>query len=127
MESNSKLDKKIKAILVVLGFLALAGIVASVLMWTHIKSLSQAAANTDAEIKNTVSEISQFLLLPSDETPTLLTVTDLKQLQGQPFFARASVGDKVLIYAQAGRAVLWRPSIKKIIEVSMVSITPTSQ
>lgn len=75
------------------------------------------------EIKNLKEEIGAIFELPSDEEPTLATVTDREKLAEQPFFQKAENGDKVLIYSNSGRAVLYRPSQKKIIDVTAVNIT----
>lgn len=68
-----------------------------------------------------IAEIKKFMLLPEDEEPTLATVSDREKLHGQPFFAKAENGDKVLIYTKAQKAILFRPSINKIIEVTSLA------
>jgi hypothetical protein len=68
------------------------------------------------EIKNLTDKIGKFMDLP-DEEPTIATVTDKEKLSGQPFFAKAQDGDKVLIFTQAQKAILYRPGTGKIIEV----------
>ncbi len=65
-------------------------------------------------------------MLPQDEQPTIATVTDLAKLQGQPFFANAQVGDKVLIYSRAGKVILYRPGENKIIELAPINISTTT-
>jgi len=78
------------------------------------------------EIKNLKEEIGAMFELPTDEEPTLATVTDREKLAEQPFFQKAENGDKVLIYSQSGRAILYRPSSGKIIDVTTVNVnTPT--
>jgi hypothetical protein len=74
------------------------------------------------EIADLSQEIGQFMILPEGETPTLATVTDREKLAEQPFFQKAENGDKVLIYSQTGRAILYRPSQKKIVDVTTVNI-----
>lgn len=76
------------------------------------------------ETKALVETIGDLMLLPEGEEPTLATVTDKEKLADQPFFLKAENGDKVLIYSNSGRAVLYRPSLKKIIDVTAVNITP---
>jgi hypothetical protein len=83
-------------------------------------SLSVLSQNNQSEAEKLVSEIKNFMELP-EETPTLATVTDVTQARVQPFFAKAENGDKVLIFLKAKRAILYRPSIKKIIEVANVA------
>ncbi|PIR80160.1 MAG: hypothetical protein COU25_01495, partial [Candidatus Levybacteria bacterium CG10_big_fil_rev_8_21_14_0_10_35_13] len=58
--------------------------------------------------------------------PTIATITDKSQLSTQPFFNNAVDGDKVLVYANAKKAILYRPSTDKIIEVAPVNITSPS-
>jgi hypothetical protein len=68
------------------------------------------------ESKTVISAISKFMVLPSDEEPTLSTVTDKDKLKEQYFFKNFEDGDKILIYTKAKKAILYRPSINKIIE-----------
>jgi len=73
------------------------------------------------EIKSITAHISKYMDLPMDETPTLATVTDPEKLKSQPFFAKVQNGDKVLIYLKAKKAILYRPSANRIIEVTPLS------
>lgn len=76
------------------------------------------------ETEELVRQISKVMVLP-EEVPTLATVADSSKLVGQRFFKRAINGDKVLIFPLASKAILYRPSNKKIIEVAAVqSNTP---
>jgi len=73
------------------------------------------------------AQISKFLELPTDETPTLATVKEANKLRSQAFFSHAQDGDKVLIYAKSGRAVLYRPGTKKIIEYMPINLGGSSK
>lgn len=86
------------------------------------------AQKADAkEIEDLTKEIGSMMLLPDGETPTLATVTDKDKLSEQPFFQKSENGDKVLIYSNSGRAILYRPSLKKIVDVTTVNInTPAA-
>lgn len=75
------------------------------------------------EVKTLVGSIAKLYELPSDETPTVATVSDVNQLKGQDFFSRALNGDKVLIFTKAKKAVLYRPSTRKIVEIGPVNNT----
>ena len=70
------------------------------------------------ETKALTDRIGKFMELPADEQPTLATVTDQEKLKGQNFFTHAQNGDKLLVYPKAKKAILYRPSTKKVIEVS---------
>lgn len=73
------------------------------------------------ETKALTDRIGRFMELPTDEQPTLATVTDREKLTGQDFFANAQNGDKLLVYPKAQKAILFRPSTGKIIEVSKLT------
>jgi hypothetical protein len=88
--------------------------------WLGLQRRTTEEVQNEDEIKALVEEISKFMLLP-DETPILATVSDLTQVQNQEFFKNAQNEDKVLIFQNAKKAILYRPSEKKIIEVGFVS------
>jgi hypothetical protein len=70
------------------------------------------------ETEALTAHIGRFMELPAGEQPTLATVADKEKLKGQDFFAHAQTGDKLLIYPKAKRAILYRTSTGKIIEVT---------
>jgi len=70
------------------------------------------------ETNELTGRIGRFMELPAGEQPTLATVTDQDKLKGQDFFAHAQNGDKLLVYSNAKKAILFRPSTGKVIEVS---------
>ena len=69
-----------------------------------------------------VSRVGQLMVLPENETPTVATVTDPDKLKDQPFFANTKIGDKVLIYPNAKKAILYDPAQGKILEVAPLNI-----
>ena len=75
-----------------------------------------------AEVSQLTSQVSKLIVLPEGEQPTIATVTDVEKLKDQPFFAKAKNGDKVLIYTQAKKAILFDPSANKIVEVAPINI-----
>ena len=80
--------------------------------------------NADAleEVKQTVDEVAKLMDLPADETPTVATVLDKEKVKDQPFFVHAANGDKLLAYTKAKKAILYRPSQHRIIEVAPIVI-----
>jgi hypothetical protein len=85
------------------------------------------SAASAQETQDLISKVSLLVVLPQDEQPTVATVTDLSKLQDQPFFANARLGDKVLIYTNAKKAILYRPGENKIIEIAPLNLgDPTS-
>ena len=69
-----------------------------------------------------VARVKLLILLPTDEVPTIATVSDLSKLKGQLFFAKAKVGDKVLMYPKAGKAYLYDPVNNRILEVAPINL-----
>ncbi len=104
-------------------FLAVVSTVGWAITYSKYKVLKNPEIATQEELKEIISRVERFMVLPKDETPTLATVSDPEKLREQPFFANAQMGDKVLIYSQSRKAILWRPSSGKIIELS--SVTPS--
>jgi hypothetical protein len=79
----------------------------------------QAAAR--AEASRLKEEVSELMALPEKEEPTVATITDDNKLKDQPFFSKAEKGDKVLVYSEARKAILYRPSVQKVIDVATIN------
>ena len=67
-----------------------------------------------------IGKVGKLILLPTNEIPTVATVTDASKLKNQPFFKNASNGDKVLIYVKAKEAILYNPTRNLVITVGPV-------
>lgn len=74
------------------------------------------------ETANLVAQVGKLIVLPEGETPTIATVSDPEKLKDQPFFAKAKKGDKVLIYTNAKKALLYDEENNKIVEVAPINI-----
>lgn len=77
---------------------------------------------TQNETQDLISALSKFTDLPQEQ-PTIATVTDKEKLKQYPFFAKAEIGDKVLIFNEAKKAYLYRPSTAKLIEVGPIQLS----
>lgn len=67
-----------------------------------------------------INDVSKLLTLPTDETPTIAAISDTKNIKDQPFFKQAQAGDVVLLYEKNKKAILYRPSQNKIIDVAAI-------
>lgn len=101
--------------------LALGGLGAAGYFYYQYRNLTAPSR----EISDVYTRVSKILELP-DETPTLATVAEKEKLQDQPFFEKAENGDKVLIFPNAKKAVLYRPSTQKVIEVAPFVTQPVA-
>jgi cell division protein FtsL len=89
----------------------------------QVKKLSSNPVLTaQQEQAQLIAKVGKLTVLPTGETPTIATVTDITKLKDQAFFANAQNGDKVLIYTQAKKAYLYRPSTNKLINIAPVNI-----
>lgn len=81
--------------------------------------LSQAALDNTPLL---LDKVNKLAVLPQDETPSIATISDKTQLPDQPFFNLAQNGDKLLVYANAKKALLYRPSENKIVEMGPINV-----
>jgi len=79
----------------------------------------------DQQTNQLLDKVGKLIVLPDNEQPTVATVTDLEPLKDQAFFEKAKIGDKVLIYTNGKRAILYRESENKIVEVAPINIGNT--
>ncbi len=79
---------------------------------------STAITPVPKKVLSLIDSVKKKSQLPQDETPTVATVSDPEKLQDQAFFAKAKMGDKVLMYLTAQKAFLYRPSTDEIIQIS---------
>ncbi|MBI4092531.1 MAG: hypothetical protein HY420_01270 [Candidatus Kerfeldbacteria bacterium] len=133
MEINSPPNREPKrkyllpALISALAVLALAGGVLAYYFYFQLSKIEGGPKQSSGEeAANLVKEVSQLIVLPADEIPTIATVADPEKLKDQPFFRSAKKGDKVLIYTNSKKAILYDPAAHKIIEVAPLNIGETS-
>ena len=123
---KNKDSKKLKRLAIALVVLLAVGLGALVYGYIDakkdIKRLSNPTEAGKLEKTELVGKVSKLIELPKGEEPTLATVQDVKKLQSQAFFKNAQNGDKVLIFTQSKRAILYRPSTNKVIESAPVRL-----
>jgi isopentenyl diphosphate isomerase/L-lactate dehydrogenase-like FMN-dependent dehydrogenase len=79
------------------------------------------------DLEMTIKMVGKHLVLPTNETPTMATVSDPEKLKDQAFFANAKKGDKVLIYANSQKAILYDPESDRIVEVAPINTNTAYQ
>jgi len=127
--SQNKLNKfwqKLKKVIVPL--IAVVAVILAGYFYSEVQSLKQnPQVKAQQEANELVGKISKLIVLPTGETPTVATVSDPAALKDQPFFASAEKGDKLLIYAQAKKAILFSTKLNKIIDVAPLNIGSQQQ
>ncbi len=81
---------------------------------------TEISVSTQNQVNDIVNKVSKIIVLPKDEVPTIATISDPEKLKGQAFFAKAKVGDNVLIYTASKKAYLYDPVANKILEVAPI-------
>ncbi len=78
-------------------------------------------AKAEREVAQTVSDVAELIVLPEGETPIVATITDAEALKrDQAFYQDAQNGDVLLVFNQAQRAMLYRPSAHRLINVAPI-------
>lgn len=106
----------------VITFLTISGIL--IYKMPQVQEFFGIRSSDPTDVASVVEEVSQVVLLPTDETPTFATVSDVTKLSDQEFFNNAQNGDVVLIYENAKKAYLYRPSSRQLIEIGPVNPAP---
>lgn len=111
-KTRSVLHKTFRLVvaLLILGLIIYGGYLA------YKKIISPTTATNDTAL--ILGEVGKTITLPTDEDPTIMTVTNLTPLKSQAFFKDAQVGDKVIIYSKSKRAILYRPSENRVIVIA---------
>lgn len=86
------------------------------------QTTTQDAVKPD-EVKKLVAEVAKVARLPENETPSIATITDASKLKDQTFFKDAKNGDILLVYNNSGKAVLYDPKEKKVVDITTLSQT----
>lgn len=121
-----KSDNFLKLVITGLVCLVLLGFGGAIYFYQHTRDkLSEnVAVESPLDSAKLIEEIGKLILLPEGEAPTVATVANLEPLKDQPFFVHAQLGDRVVIYNEAKRAYLYRPTEHRLIEVSSVTLQP---
>ena len=88
---------------------------------THSGTTTASSATPLSSESDILARIGKLILLPASEVPVIATVSNLDALKGQSFFKNAKLGDIVLMYKGAARAILYDPTSNKIIELAPIT------
>jgi hypothetical protein len=74
---------------------------------------------TDGQVQDLVAQIGKFMVVPSDEKPSVVVLRDTATLaQQQPFYRGAKDGDILVIYSN--RAIIYDPKDQKLVNVGPI-------
>ncbi len=130
-QATRKFLKNHHILMIIFLVAALVAIAVGVYYYNQYASLNNLLKNpniaVEKQTKELVSQVGKLMVLPTDEQPTLATVTDASKLKDQPFFKNAKNGDKVLIYVKAKKAILYDPAKNVIVDVAPVNLSQSNQ
>lgn len=75
------------------------------------------------EVESLKKSLSKHMLLPSDEEPSIATITNIEVLKkDQPFFEKAQNGDKVVVYSNEKKAIIYSPQKDVVVNVGALVV-----
>jgi hypothetical protein len=69
-----------------------------------------------------IQKVSKLYLVPTNETPTVAELQDVTKLADQAFYKKANNGDYLLVYKEAALALIYRPSLAKLVNAGSISL-----
>jgi hypothetical protein len=78
-----------------------------------------------SDVNVIMKKVSKHYALPANEMPALATITDSSKVQSN-FSAKVKDDDKVLIYENNKKAIVYRPSLDRIVDVEPVTVSNQS-
>lgn len=118
------------------GLVAVAGLIALTALVTvgdedgtlAILGEENTAELTDEEVSELVEQVRGLIFLPEDEIPLVATVVNAEALQAeQPFYQDVQNGDRLLIYGESLKAIIYRPSENQLVNVGPVQYNQEAQ
>ncbi len=115
-KKQSRVRQNQTKVIVILSVIGLSIIALSgVLIVKHNRNLDY------NNVKVVTARVSRHVVLPTDEEPALATVTDSNKLTSS-FKGKVENGDKLIIYQNNKKAIVYRPSIDRVVTIEPVAI-----
>ena len=109
------------------AFVVLAAVAVAILIWQYLDARAELNRFNDpvkaveAESKDLVGQVSKIMILPNGEQPVPAEVSDESRFADNPAFAGVKNGDKLLIYQEQRKVIIYRPSTNQIVNVISVA------
>lgn len=120
-EAQSKKPKKRKILIKLIVILLLLGAMAAcaLLFYKYREAVDTNPKNIE---QKTIEEVGKIVEVPN-EKPSVVTVLDASKLSNVELASRAQDGDRLLVYAENRRVIMYRPSNGKIIDILTIKDT----
>jgi len=117
MATDEKLVK-IRRIIAIVGLVIIVAL--AVLSWFLFDKYQQALrSNPQTETSALMQRIGQVIALPPEQ-PTIATVLDRQKLSNKALADKAQNNDKLIIFPQAKRIILYRPDTQRVVDMLIV-------
>jgi hypothetical protein len=114
--------KKSRRNKIVLSAIVVIAIGISALIFWRVNNQS----GGEKALKQALSRVGKLVILPTDEKPTLATVEDSSKVSDPLLKAQAQNGDQLLIYYNAKKIYLYRPSQGKVVDIQPLILDPSA-
>jgi hypothetical protein len=111
--------------LVLGGVLAGGGVYSFARRYPDVLGL-RVTISQEEEAKAIVEAVSKIMDVPTDEAPTIKTVTSFDESSNETAFKNTKSGDKIISYLKNKRVILYRPSDNKIIDVGFLTASQSA-
>lgn len=120
----------VMVIVIIVALLAMAGCVWLYLKYSNVKKQMNVLASPQGqqeiakqEAKVLLEKVGKLIVLPIGEEPTIATITDADSLKKeQEFYKDALNGDKVIIYMQTKKAIIYNEAKNILINVGPIFV-----
>lgn len=129
---KSKRSKKGKFAVVIIVVLLIASLAGMFVLYqkyqdtqSEVQKLSTVQGQQElnkTQINQLLGEMRSIIVLPEGEDPVVATITDISKLENNDFYKDAKNGDKVVVFAEAKKAYIYRPDTKTIVNVGAFQI-----
>ena len=103
-------------------------------IWKYLDQQNQITALKDpkqaslAATEQLITDVSKVAVMPKDEQPIIREISELESLANQPFYNDAQIGDRVLVFSKAKKAILYRPSTGQVVSITNnIVVQPANQ
>jgi hypothetical protein len=132
--SEQRGGRLVKNVALIIALLAVAAIVWGVMHYGNPDSEEYVAIGdapivqeeSEAEVVKLLEKVRRHVLLPEEGIPMVATVARAESLIAeQPFYAGVENGDKLIIFEQSRKAIIYSPSRDIIVNVGPIQLPET--
>lgn len=114
-----------KRLVVIVIAVLVASIGSSMFFYKKYNDLKQSPESVQKKAEVLKNKVAKIISLP-DETPVVGTIDDKDKFKDQPFFKDAENGDRILIFNESRKVVLYREKDNRLINVGPIAVTSDS-